>query len=68
MPTYLRLPVTRGAAECAHMRRLNAEYSTLTRADSGGGTQDFLAWLTKPGLRLACSVGFTLIEDVRPPS
>jgi hypothetical protein len=27
----------------------------LIRADSGGGTQDFLAWLTKPGRPLAYS-------------
>jgi hypothetical protein len=37
----------------------------LIRADSGGGTQDFLAWLTKPGRRLAYSVGFTITEDVQ---
>jgi hypothetical protein len=37
----------------------------LIRADSGGGTQDFLAWLTTPGRRLAYSVGFTITEDVQ---
>ena len=37
----------------------------LIRADSGGGTQDFLAWLAKPGRRLAYSVGFTITEDVQ---
>ena len=37
----------------------------LIRADSGGGTQDFLAWITKPGRRLAYSVGFTITEDVQ---
>ena len=37
----------------------------LVRADSGGGTQDFLAWLTKPGRRLAYSVGFTITDDVQ---
>jgi hypothetical protein len=31
-----------------HLRR-----RVLVRADSGGGTHDFLAWLTKPGRRLA---------------
>jgi Transposase DDE domain group 1 len=36
----------------------------LFRADSGGGTHEFLAWLTRPGRRLACSVGFTITEDV----
>jgi hypothetical protein len=37
----------------------------LIRTDSGGGTQDFLAWLTKPGRRLAYSVGFTITEEVQ---
>ncbi len=37
----------------------------LIRADSGGGTQDFLAWLAKPGRRLAYSVGFTITEDIQ---
>ena len=37
----------------------------LIRADSGGGTQEFLAWLTKPGRRLAYSVGFTITEEVQ---
>jgi Transposase DDE domain group 1 len=37
----------------------------LIRADSGGGTHDFLAWLTTPGRRLAYSVGFTITEDVQ---
>ena len=37
----------------------------LVRADSGGGTQDFLAWLAKPGRRLAYSVGFTITEEVQ---
>jgi hypothetical protein len=43
-----------------HLRR-----RVLIRADSGGGTQDFLAWLAKPGRRLAYSVGFTITEDVQ---
>jgi Transposase DDE domain group 1 len=42
-----------------HLRR-----QVLIRADSGGGTQEFLAWLAKPGRRLAYSVGFTITEDV----
>ena len=42
-----------------HLRR-----RVLIRTDSGGGTHDFLAWLTKPGRRLACSAGFTITEDV----
>jgi len=37
----------------------------LIRADSGGGTQDYLAWLTKPGRRLAYSVGFTITEETQ---
>ena len=43
-----------------HLRR-----RVLIRADSGGGTQDYLAWLTKPGRRLAYSVGFTITGDVQ---
>ena len=37
----------------------------LIRADSGGGTHEFLAWLAKPGRRLAYSAGFTITEDVQ---
>ena len=37
----------------------------LIRADSGGGTHDFLNWLAKPGRRLAYSVGFTMTDDVQ---
>jgi len=37
----------------------------LIRADSGGGTQYFLAWLAKPGRRLAYSVGFTITTDIQ---
>jgi Transposase DDE domain group 1 len=36
----------------------------LIRADSGGGTHDFLNWLTAPGRRLAYSVGMTITEDI----
>jgi hypothetical protein len=43
-----------------HLRR-----RVLIRADSGGGTHDYLTWLTKPGRRLAYSVGFTITEDVQ---
>ena len=43
-----------------HLRR-----RVLIRTDSGGGTHDFLAWLTKPGRRLAYSVGFTITDDVQ---
>ena len=37
----------------------------LIRTDSGGGTHEFLSWLTRPGRRLAYSVGFTITEDVQ---
>jgi hypothetical protein len=46
----------------------------LVRTDSGGGTHDFLTWLTRPGRRLAYSVGFAITEDIQdailkiPPS
>jgi hypothetical protein len=43
-----------------HLRR-----RVLIRTDSGGGTHDFLTWLTRPGRRLAYSVGFTITEDVQ---
>jgi hypothetical protein len=36
----------------------------LIRADSGGGTHDFLNWLTAPGRRLAYSVGMTITADM----
>ena len=37
----------------------------LIRADSGGGTHEFLAWLTRPGRRLNYSVGFPMTDDVQ---
>jgi hypothetical protein len=36
----------------------------LIRADSGGGTHEFLAWLTRPGRRLAYSAGFTITDEI----
>ena len=36
----------------------------LVRADSGGGTHEFLKWLTARGRRLAYSIGFTITEDI----
>jgi DDE family transposase len=36
----------------------------LIRTDSGGGTHDFLAWLTAPGRRLHYSVGMTISDDI----
>ncbi len=36
----------------------------LIRADSGGGTHDFLAWLNARGRRLQYSVGMTITADM----
>jgi hypothetical protein len=36
----------------------------LIRTDSGGGTHEFLDWLTRPGRRLAYSVGFPITEEI----
>ena len=36
----------------------------LIRTDSGGGTHDFLTWLTSPGRRLHYSTGMTITEDM----
>jgi hypothetical protein len=41
-----------------------ARRRVLIRADSGGGTREFLAWLARPGRRLAYSVGFTITDDI----
>ncbi|MEZ7127744.1 IS1380 family transposase [Nonomuraea sp. AD125B] len=37
----------------------------LIRTDSGGGTHEFLAWLTRPGRWLSYSIGFTLTDDIQ---
>ena len=37
----------------------------LIRADSGGGTHEFLDWLTAKSRRLHYSVGMTIIEDIQ---
>jgi Transposase DDE domain group 1 len=42
-----------------------ARRRVLIRADSGGGTHEFLAWLARPGRRLAYSVGLTITEDIQ---
>jgi hypothetical protein len=42
-----------------------ARRRVLVRADSGGGTHEFLSWLTAPSRRLAYSVGFTITEDMQ---
>ena len=36
----------------------------LIRTDSGGGTHDFLTWVTSPGRRLHYSIGMTITEDM----
>jgi len=36
----------------------------LVRADSAGGTREFLTWLTRPGRRLQYSTGFTITPDI----
>jgi hypothetical protein len=36
----------------------------LIRADSGGCTHEFLAWLARPGRRLHYSVGFTMTDEI----
>ena len=36
----------------------------LIRTDCGGGTHEFLAWLARPGRRLAYSAGFTITDDI----
>ncbi|MET8002889.1 IS1380 family transposase [Nonomuraea glycinis] len=43
----------------AHLRR-----NVLVRTDSGGGTREFLAWLTRPGRWLKYSIGFTITDDI----
>ncbi|MDA0632238.1 IS1380 family transposase [Nonomuraea sp. MCN248] len=42
-----------------HRRR-----NVLIRTDSGGGTHEFLAWLTRPGRWLKYSIGFTITDDI----
>ena len=36
----------------------------LIRTDSGGGTHEFLTWLTRPGRWLKYSIGFTITDDI----
>ena len=42
-----------------------ARRQVLIRTDSGGGTHEFLAWLSSPGHRLHYSVGVTITEDMQ---
>jgi hypothetical protein len=44
-------------------RRLRRK--VLIRADSGGGTHEFLTWLTAKSRRLHYSVGMTITEDIQ---
>ncbi|GAA3445744.1 IS1380 family transposase [Planomonospora venezuelensis] len=37
----------------------------LIRTDSGGGTRQFLTWLSRPGRRLKYSIGFPLTDDIQ---
>jgi hypothetical protein len=37
----------------------------LVRTDSGGGTREFLTWLTAPSRRLRYSIGMTITEDMQ---
>jgi hypothetical protein len=37
----------------------------LFRTDSGGGTHEFLTWMTSPGRRLHYSVGMTITQDIQ---
>lgn len=41
-----------------------ARRRVLIRTDSGGGTHDFLAWLTSPGRRLHYSIGMTITGEI----
>jgi len=43
-----------------HQRR-----NVLIRTDSGGGTHQFLTWLTRPGRWLKYSIGFTITDDIQ---
>jgi hypothetical protein len=44
---------------------IEATRLALAQLPRHGGTHEFLAWLTKPGRRLAYSVGFTITEDIQ---
>jgi Transposase DDE domain group 1 len=42
-----------------------ARRQALIRADSGGGTHEFLDWLSRPSRRLQYSVGFTITDEAQ---
>jgi hypothetical protein len=54
----------RACSRAARAHRWPKRRRVLIRADSGGGTQGFLAWLARPGRRLAYSVGFPMTDDI----
>jgi hypothetical protein len=61
------------AADHIHAARLglaqipkHLHKQVLIRTDSGGGTHEFLAWLTAPHRRLKYSIGFPITEDMQP--
>ncbi|RKT08187.1 DDE family transposase [Streptomyces sp. 3211.6] len=45
-------------------KRLRRGRQTLIRTDSGGGTHEFVAWLTQRGRWLSYSVGMTITEQI----
>lgn len=45
-------------------KRLRRGRQTLIRTDSGGGTHEFVAWLTKRGRWLSYSVGMTITDAI----
>ncbi|TQS20843.1 hypothetical protein FLW16_40365 [Microbispora sp. KK1-11] len=47
------------------VRRRLGRRQVLIRADSGGGTHQFLSLLSRPGRRLSYSIGLTLTEEVQ---
>ncbi|MFJ8715100.1 IS1380 family transposase [Streptomyces violaceus] len=45
-------------------KRLRRGRQTLIRTDSGGGTHEFVAWLTRRGRWLSYSVGMTITDTI----
>ncbi|MBJ6998549.1 Transposase DDE domain group 1 [Streptomyces sp. DconLS] len=45
-------------------RRYRHGRHTLIRCDSGGGTHEFVAWLTKRGQWLSYSVGMAVADPI----
>ena len=59
-PTTSRRPGSRSRSCPRRLRR-----KVLVRADSGGGTHEFLNWLTAKSRRLHYSVGMTITEAIQ---